>query len=225
MNTDPTRTSDRDRRLDEIVTAFLKAVEGGERPEPQAWLERYPDLAGELSSLLCRPAAGRRPGRQRDHRPAGRQRYAGENPLHRRLRTAGGDRPRRHGRGLQGPAGQRSTASWPLKMILAGRAGLAGRRAPLSAGSRGGRQSRSSEHRADLRSRRTRRAALLQHEADRGRQPSAEASRRSRWPAQRRPRPSWPWWPGPSIMPISAASCTATSSRPISCSTSRASRT
>ena len=53
MNTDPTRTSDRDRRLDEIVTAFLKAVEGGERPEPQAWLERYPDLAGELSAFFA----------------------------------------------------------------------------------------------------------------------------------------------------------------------------
>ena len=44
---------DRDRRLDEVVTAYLKAMEAGENPEPAQWLERYPDLAAELKSFFA----------------------------------------------------------------------------------------------------------------------------------------------------------------------------
>ena len=65
---------------------------------------------------------------------------------------------------------------------------------------------------------------LFQHEADSGHEPG-QAARRVR----RRtlgPRPGWsPSSPRPSTMPISAASCTATSSRPISCWTNAASPT
>jgi serine/threonine protein kinase len=39
--------------------------------------------------------------------------------------------------------------------------------------------------------------------------------------ARSEPPSWWRWWPVPSTMPTSAASCTATSSRPISCSTLR----
>ncbi len=53
MNRESTTCSERDRRLDEVVTAYLKAVEAGEHPEPKDWLERYPDLAQELSAFFA----------------------------------------------------------------------------------------------------------------------------------------------------------------------------
>jgi WD40 repeat protein/tRNA A-37 threonylcarbamoyl transferase component Bud32 len=46
-------TSERERRLDEIVTAYLKAVEAGENPDSQDWLARYPDLADALSGFFA----------------------------------------------------------------------------------------------------------------------------------------------------------------------------
>src|ERR1700722_16933352 len=53
MDNEATRLSERDRRLDVIVTAYLKAIEAGEHPEPNDWLERYPDLAAELSAFFA----------------------------------------------------------------------------------------------------------------------------------------------------------------------------
>src|ERR1700722_19856389 len=53
MDNEATRLSERDRRLDVIVTAYLKAVEAGEHPEPNDWLQRYPDLAAELSAFFA----------------------------------------------------------------------------------------------------------------------------------------------------------------------------
>jgi WD40 repeat protein len=45
--------ADRDRRLDEVATAYLKAVEAGEKPDTQEWLNRHPDLAGELATFFA----------------------------------------------------------------------------------------------------------------------------------------------------------------------------
>jgi WD40 repeat protein len=43
----------RERRLDEVVTAYLKAVETGRAPKPNEWLARYPDLAPELEAFFA----------------------------------------------------------------------------------------------------------------------------------------------------------------------------
>jgi serine/threonine-protein kinase len=53
MDSKNSNLSERERRLDEVVTAYLKAVEAGEHPEPRNWLERYPDLAAELSAFFA----------------------------------------------------------------------------------------------------------------------------------------------------------------------------
>jgi WD40 repeat protein len=53
MKPEPAGSSDRERLLDEIVTAYLQAVEAGERPDPQAWLARYPDFASELRDFFA----------------------------------------------------------------------------------------------------------------------------------------------------------------------------
>src|SRR5262249_2970662 len=53
MATPHSEELDREHRLDAVVTAFLKAVDAGERPEPEAWLERHPDLADELRECFA----------------------------------------------------------------------------------------------------------------------------------------------------------------------------
>jgi hypothetical protein len=53
MDSENSGTSERERRLDEVVTAYLKAVEAGQHPEPKDWLQRYPDLAAELSAFFA----------------------------------------------------------------------------------------------------------------------------------------------------------------------------
>ena len=107
-----------------------------------------------------------------------------------------------------------------LKMILAGQlAGEADVQRFRTRG-RGGRQPRPSRHRADLRGRRARGPALLQHGVRRGPEPGAAAGRRARCRPARRPS-----WCGRSprrcSTRTSAASSTATSSRPTSCSTAQ----
>jgi hypothetical protein len=60
--------TDRERQLDEIITAYLKACEAGAKPDPDEWLARYPQLAAELAEFfagqasLDRLAAPLRPG-------------------------------------------------------------------------------------------------------------------------------------------------------------------
>jgi serine/threonine-protein kinase len=44
---------DRELLLDEVVTAYLKAVEAGHGGEPDEWLARYPDLAVELAEFFA----------------------------------------------------------------------------------------------------------------------------------------------------------------------------
>jgi hypothetical protein len=56
MTLEPT-TSDRERLLDEVVTAYLKEAGGGRTADPDAWLARYPELASELKEFLADRAA------------------------------------------------------------------------------------------------------------------------------------------------------------------------
>jgi hypothetical protein len=45
--------ADRTSGLDEVVAAYLEAVEAGRSPNPQEWLSRYPELAGGLAEFFA----------------------------------------------------------------------------------------------------------------------------------------------------------------------------
>jgi hypothetical protein len=53
MGPTPDPTAPRDRRLAEVVTAYLQAAEAGQAPEPQEWLARHPDLAPDLAEFFA----------------------------------------------------------------------------------------------------------------------------------------------------------------------------
>lgn len=44
---------DRNARLDEIVTEYLKAIQAGQTPDTKEWLTRYPDLATDLTEFFA----------------------------------------------------------------------------------------------------------------------------------------------------------------------------
>src|SRR5262250_1118943 len=57
MTLETTTSDDRERLLDEVVAAYLKEVQAGHKPEPQAWLARYPQLEAELAEFFADRAA------------------------------------------------------------------------------------------------------------------------------------------------------------------------
>src|SRR5215467_8132598 len=52
MNTPHSEKSERELRLDELITAYLNAVEAGEKPNRDEWLARHPDLARDLAAFF-----------------------------------------------------------------------------------------------------------------------------------------------------------------------------
>ncbi|MHB8956690.1 MAG: serine/threonine-protein kinase [Pirellulaceae bacterium] len=53
MVDEPGGSTDRDRQVNEIITAYSEAVSAGQVPDRQEWLRRYPELAGELEAFLA----------------------------------------------------------------------------------------------------------------------------------------------------------------------------
>src|SRR5262249_28616976 len=49
----PRSTAERDQLLDDVVVAYLEAVEAGQPRDPQPWLARYPELAAELAEFFA----------------------------------------------------------------------------------------------------------------------------------------------------------------------------
>src|SRR5438093_1122678 len=44
---------EQEQRLDEVVIAYLEAVEAGQTPQPAQWLARYPELAAGLAEFFA----------------------------------------------------------------------------------------------------------------------------------------------------------------------------
>jgi serine/threonine protein kinase len=53
MNAEPSVNAERERKLDEVIFAYLKAAEAGAKPDRRDWLARYPDLAPELAEFFA----------------------------------------------------------------------------------------------------------------------------------------------------------------------------
>src|SRR5262245_37917736 len=53
MTHQPHKFTASEKKLDEVVTAYLKALEAGEAVDQAEWLKRYPDLADELAEFFA----------------------------------------------------------------------------------------------------------------------------------------------------------------------------
>jgi serine/threonine-protein kinase len=58
--TRPSDNPSREERVNEAIAEYLRAVEAGQAPQPERWLERHAELAGELRSFLADQAGFRR---------------------------------------------------------------------------------------------------------------------------------------------------------------------
>ena len=53
MTDQPQESSTRDERVDEAILAYLEEVDAGRLPDPDDFVARYPDIAGELRDYLA----------------------------------------------------------------------------------------------------------------------------------------------------------------------------
>jgi serine/threonine-protein kinase len=53
MTTESTKSSERDRRLDEVLAEYIRAAEAGRAPDHEEFLARHPDLTAELRTFLA----------------------------------------------------------------------------------------------------------------------------------------------------------------------------
>ena len=44
---------DREQRVDEVITAYLRAVESGQKQDRQQWLTAHPDIAADLREFFA----------------------------------------------------------------------------------------------------------------------------------------------------------------------------
>ena len=73
---------DREQQLDEVITAYLKACEASQQPDPADWMARHPDLADDLREFLAgQGSLDRLAAPLRQQLPPAAADKAGENTL------------------------------------------------------------------------------------------------------------------------------------------------
>ena len=53
MTTEAFDSSEQDQRFQEVLAAYLQAVEAGQQPDRDAWLTQHPDVAAQLRSFFA----------------------------------------------------------------------------------------------------------------------------------------------------------------------------